>query len=229
MLVSVIIPTWNEEAHIEPCLSSAMRAYSTDDVEIVVADGSSADGTLDRLPKRVKVVHASRGRASQMNAGARASHGQALVFCHADTLLPERWREEVLAALMLPGVAGGAFQAELHPEVGLLRLFNRIPKPAHWATMFGDQAQFMSRAAFERVGGFQSLPLMEDLEMSRALRRIGRLIRVRARVLTSSRRFLERGVLRQSLQDAWLLLAYLFLGLSVQEAAQRYVSSREND
>ena len=162
-----------------------------------------------------------------MNAGAQASHGAALLFCHADTQLPSGWREALCAALAQSNVCGGSFQVTLLPASGLLRAFNQFRTPANWRFMYGDQAQFMTRVAYERTGGFRELPLMEDLEMSRALHRLGRLVRLPLRVTSSSRRFLEKGPLRQLLLDSALVIGYLYLGLSAEAAARLYRSSRE--
>jgi len=227
MLVSVIIPALNEAQNIRQCVDAARREYAGNRVEIVVVDGGSTDGTLDQVPAGVVTLSAPRGRALQMNHGARASRGQLLVFCHADTQLPAGWHEAVTTALSRPGVSGGTFRSRLAPEVGLLRLGNRLSIPAWWPWMLGDQAQLMSRATFEQLGGFPEIPWMEDLEMIRALRRCGRLVRLPLRVTTSSRRFVEHGVLRQTLLDLLLEAQYLLLGVSPEDLARYYVSSRK--
>ena len=227
-LVSVIIPALNEAQQIQETIAAARRGYAAGEVEIIVADGGSRDGTPDLVPPGVTLVIAPRGRAVQMNYGARLAVGQVLIFCHADSQLPSGWREAVLGALQRPGVAGGAFRPLLLPARGIiLHLLNLAPHPADWRTLYGDAAQFMWRATFERVGGFREQPLLEDVEMARALRRAGRLVRLPLRVVTSSRRFLERGPLRQSLLDTWCLVRYLVLGATAEEVARMYRSSRE--
>ncbi len=225
--VSVIIPTLDEAREIGRTVAAARRGYLRPEVEVVVADGGSRDGTAELAPDDVAVVHAPRGRAVQMNRGAAAAHGQILVFCHADTRLPAGWREAVVRALGQPGVSGGAFSIRFCPPRGILYVLNWPRYPANWRIMYGDQVQFMRRATFERVGGFPEMPLMEDIAMARALRREGRLVRLPLRVETSSRRFLERGPLRQMLLNAWCVLGYLYLGKSAEEIARRYRSSRE--
>jgi hypothetical protein len=163
-----------------------------------------------------------------MNGGAAASRGEILVFCHADSQLPAGWREAVIEALSRPGVSGGSFKTLILPEVAwILRLHNRMPQLASWKRMHGDQAQFMTRATFERIGGFPALSLMEDVEMSRALHREGKLVRLSLRVITSSRRYVERGPLRQSLRNRWNLFRYCYLGATPGEIARTYRSSRE--
>ena len=227
-LASVIIPVLNEAGKIATCIAAARRGYAPDEVEVLVVDGGSSDGTPGLVPSTATLIRSPRGRAVQMNRGVAASRGEILVFCHADSQLPAGWREAVIEALSRPGVSGGTFQTLILPEVAwILRLRNRMPQRANWRGMHGDQAQFVSRATFERIGGFPELSLMEDVEMSRALHRVGRLVRLSPRVITSSRRYLERGPLRQALRNRWNLFRYCYLGATPGEIARTYHSSRE--
>ncbi|MDY7078218.1 MAG: TIGR04283 family arsenosugar biosynthesis glycosyltransferase [Chloroflexota bacterium] len=230
MLVSVIIPALNEADNIQQAVSAARRCYAPDQVEIVVVDGGSSDGTPDLVPPDVALIHSPRGRAVQMNRGATVSRGDILVFCHADSQLPVGWREAVVESLSQPGVSGGTFQTLIMPQQGVSHLIrNRMRFPSNWRFMFGDQVQFMSRSTYEQVAGFQEIPLMEDVEMSRVLNGIGRLVRVPLpmRVITSSRRFAERGAIRQSLLNLYCLIRYLYFGATAEEIARVYRSSRE--
>lgn len=229
MLVSVIIPALNEAENIPRTVHAARRGYPPEEVEILVVDGGSTDGTPERVPLEpgTRTIRSPRGRAVQMNRGARASRGEILVFCHADSQLPPGWREAVVDALGRPGVSGGAFQILLWPEKGILRLFNRCRLPADWRIMYGDVGQFMPRSIYDRVGGFPEIPLLEDVEMARQLHGAGKLVRLSLRVITSSRRFLENGPLRQLLMDVWCMARYLYLGASPKEIARAYRSSRE--
>lgn len=228
MLASVVVPALNEAENIGQCVTAARRGYAPDEVEIVVADGGSSDSTPDLVPPDVTLIRSPRGRAVQMNRGAAASRGEVLVFCHADSQLPADWREAVIEALSEPGVSGGTFQTLILPAQGILmHIRNRMRFPATWWRMYGDQAQFMRRATFARVGGFPEIPLMEDVEMMRALHREGRLVKLSLRVTTSSRRFLERGFLRQSLMNLWSVFRYLNLRATPQDIARVYRSSRE--
>jgi hypothetical protein len=164
-----------------------------------------------------------------MNRGAAVSRGDILLFCHADSRLPAGWREALVAALAQPGVSGGNFQTRIVPARGVLHLINRLRLSASWRIAFGDTGQFMARTTFERIGGFPEIPLMEDVEMARALHQAGKLVRLPLRMETSSRRFLERGPLRQWLMSFWLMIRYLYLGATPEDIVRRYRSSREEE
>jgi rSAM/selenodomain-associated transferase 2 len=220
----------NEVDSLRRCLQAARRDYAPTSVEIVVVDGGSTDGTCGVVPEEVKLIRAPRGRAVQMNHGAAASSGEVLVFCHADTELPEKWRECIMEILKSPGVSGGAFQTAYRPARGFLHLLNHLKLPGWmWFAVHGDRAQFMRREMFTEVGGFREIPLMEDVEMARALHHRGRLAMCSRRVSTSSRRYLESGPLRQYGLVIWLMFRYLILGATPHEIARAYKSSREED
>jgi rSAM/selenodomain-associated transferase 2 len=224
----VVVPALNEADQIVACVEAAGRGYGEDEVEVIVVDGGSTDGTVDLIPNYVRVAHAPRGRAVQMNYGATLARGGTLLFCHADTRLPAGWREAVVSALSLPGVSGGAFQRRYQPAVGLIiRWLNRAHNIGHWFFVHGDRCQFMTRAVFDAIGGFPELPLMEDLEMSRALARHGRIKMIPLRVISSSRRLLEIGTFRMGLRSIWYCFSYVALGVSAEKIARHYRSSRE--
>ena len=222
MLVSVIIPTINEEAFIQDTIKAVRQDYDQDQVEIIVVDGGSQDQTLRLIPADASLIESSPGRARQMNLGAQLASGDILVFCHADCILPAGWREAVLQALEKPGVSGGTFQLSILPEKGVLKLRNRINYPANWRLMYGDQVQFMKRSTFEAIGGFPDLPIMEDLEMSRALHQFGQLVRIPMRVRTSSRRFSGDQPRRQWLLSIKCVILYLYFGKSAEQIKQIY-------
>ena len=225
--VSVIIPALNEADNISRCVQAARGAYSPEQVEVIVVDGGSTDATLQHIPPDVTIIQTSAGRAHQMNAGAKTSSGEVLVFCHADTRLSGGWREKVIAALNQPGVSGGAFQTRLEPETGIMKWMNKVWLPADWRYIYGDQVMFLRRSTFETVGGFPEIVLMEDVEMARSIAKIGKTIRVRGEVYTDSRRMIENGVLRQLLGNIWRMIRYLYLGATPDQIAGTYHSSRE--
>jgi uncharacterized protein len=226
-LVSVVIPALDEEALIVRAIAAARRGSAETEVEVIVVDGGSHDRTRSLVPAGVKLVQSARGRGAQMNRGTCEARGRVLVFCHADTVLPVGWRPEVLRILAQPGVSGGSFNPRFVPARGILHLLNRLIYPADWHIIYGDQAMFTHRATLARVGGFREQPLFEDVELARALKRQGRLVRSRLRAETSSRRFLEVGPARHLVRSLWMTLRYAHLGLSPEAAAKRYRSSRE--
>jgi rSAM/selenodomain-associated transferase 2 len=227
MLVSVIIPAINEAENIQRTIRAARREYTADEVEIIVVDGGSTDGTPELVPPDARLIRGPLARAVKLNRGAQASSGEILLFCHADSQLPPGWREAVIEALDRPGTSGGCFQEWFQPEKGVLRWLNRLELPADWRLMLGDMAQFMSRSVYERVGGYPELPFWEDLEMSRQLHEVGPVVRIPLRVITSSRRFLENGPLRQCGFCLWTIIRYVYLGASPEAIAGGYRSSRE--
>lgn len=211
MLISVIIPTLNEASSIGRTLASANDA----DVEIVVADGGSADATAALAQEfGARVIVTAGGRAAQQNAGAAASRGEALLFLHADTVLPPDWSEQVRAILSAPGVILGAFRLAIGGAAAAERL---IASGANWrsrwlALPYGDQGLFMARATFEQLGGFRPLPIMEDWDLVKRARRRGRVVLAATAVTTSPRRWRRLGPVRTTLVNA-LVVAGFRLGV----------------
>ncbi len=186
--LSVIIPTLNEAEEIERTLDSLRRAAG---VETLVVDGCSTDGTAEIARRAgVEVVDAPRGRASQMNAGARAATGEFLLFLHADTRLPEGFDRPVKELLATGRFVAGAFRLRIDGPSRSLRLIESV---ANWRSTrlqmpYGDQAIFLRADLFHAVGGYGDLPFMEDFELVRRLRRLGRIGVLRESVVTSARR-----------------------------------------
>ena len=222
MLVSVIIPTLNEEGYILDAIRCARQDYDPDELEIIVVDGGSQDETLRLIPPDVEIFHTKSNRAIQMNLGAKNSRGDILVFCHADSLLPAGWRAAVLTELNKKRVSGGTFQLSIVPAKGVLKLRNRINYPANWRVMYGDQVHFMTRQTFGKVGGFPEIPIMEDLEMSRSLAQIGQLVRIPLRVKASSRRFSDVQPRQQWLLSIKCVILYLYFGKTAEEIKNIY-------
>lgn len=208
MLVSVVIPALCEASRIGETIA-AVRAQEGP-LEVIVADGGSDDGTAEvALRAGAYVVHAPRGRAAQMNAGAARAKGEALVFLHADTRLPPDGLARVREALARPGVAGGCFRTTFDARRSVwLRLFEARLWMRWHRLAFGDRALFAHRRAFEAAGGFPAQPLFEDLDFVRALRRQGRFAFLDAPVVTSARRFARHGALQQQARNLALWLAW---------------------
>ena len=210
--LSIIMPVLDEAATIEAALI-ALAPLRANGVEIVVVDGGSRDGTawLAR-PLADQVITAPAGRASQMNAGAAIAGGDVLLFLHADTQLPHDADRLLLDALARHSrAAWGRFDVRIDGG-GLLLLVSLMMNLRSRATGIctGDQALFVTREAFARVGGFPPIPLMEDVALSARLKRVSRPLALRARVTTSARRWRLRGTLRTVLLMWRLRLAYFF-------------------
>ncbi|MCP9468477.1 MAG: TIGR04283 family arsenosugar biosynthesis glycosyltransferase [Nitrospira sp.] len=230
MIVSVIIPTLNEQAVLAKTLAHTAELGFD---EIVVVDGGSTDGTASLAEilcaglTEARAITAPRGRARQMNEGAKACRGEGLLFLHADTRLPPDAKGLITSALADSGVAGGRFDV-------------RFDSPSPWAAMIGtlmnlrsrwtgiatgDQAIFVRRKVFEDLGGFSDIPLMEDIEFSTRLKRAGRIARLRQTVTTSFRRWERQGPLR-TITLMWALRLLYWLGVSPHRLKDFYAVVR---
>jgi rSAM/selenodomain-associated transferase 2 len=222
--IAVVIPTLNEAATLGALLGDLLGEEG--DFSINVADGGSGDGTREvarRFPG-IAWVRAPRGRAAQMNAGAAASRGDILLFLHADSRLPPDAFGRIRAALADPAVAAGSFCLGFDHDDPWLRAYARLSRLNHPLFTYGDQGLFLRRERFERIGGFRDLPLMEDVEIQRRLRRSGAFVKLRTPVVTSARRFLGRGVVRQQALNTGLVLLY-HLGVAPHRLVRLYERS----
>lgn len=226
--VSVVVPVLNEEARIERQLRYLLESGPWH--EILVVDGGSGDRTLEKARSvgGARVLESERGRALQMNAGAKEATGDVLLFLHADVELPSDALHLVADALTDPEVVAGAFRtwtvpdAPGHPLAPLLHLADL--RSRYTGLPYGDQALFVRAGVFERLGGFPRQPLMEDLELSRRLRRVGRIRTVPASVRVSGRRFLARPIFTFVVMNAFPVL--YALGVSPARLARMYGNPR---
>lgn len=235
MPISVIIPTLNEERAITPTLAhTATLGFD----ELIVVDGGSTDTTPARLESYrlstqssalspVYWVTAPPGRARQMNEGAKAGRGEVFLFLHADTQLPQNAKTVIDTVLADQQVVGGRFDVQFdHPSMwGTM-----ISKTMNWRSRLsglatGDQALFVRRSVFEQMGGFTDMPLMEDLEFSRRLKRKGRTAALTATVTTSFRRWEQQGPL-QTIFFMWTLRFLYRVGMSPHTLSRWYGSVR---
>ena len=225
--ISIIVPVLNEAQGISESLA-ALAPLRERGHEVIVVDGGSSDKTTDLARRGAdRVVSAPRGRASQMNAGAALARGEVLVFLHADTRLPEDADARILQGLAESGRAWGRFDVRIEGENRLLPviafLMNLRSRATGIAT--GDQAIFVRREAFEGAGCFPALELMEDIALSRSLKRLSRPLCLADKAVTSGRRWERRGVLRTVLLMAWLRLAFFF-GAAPAKLARLYDPER---
>jgi rSAM/selenodomain-associated transferase 2 len=221
--LSIIMPVLNEGEAIAAALDalSDLRGLG---VEVIVVDGGSSDATVQRARLRADhVLKAPRGRALQMNAGAEKATGDVLLFLHSDTRLPTAAELLVLGGLERSGCAWGRFDVTIagrHPLLATVsRMMNLRSRATGIAT--GDQAIFVKREVFVAAGGFPAIPLMEDIALCKRLKRVGRPLCLRERVVTSGRRWERHGVLR-TIVLMWRLRLSYFFGADPALLARRY-------
>ncbi len=221
--LSVIIPVLDEAAGIAVALT-ALAPFRARGAEVIVVDGGSRDGTAELArPLADRTIAAPRGRAAQMNAGAAIAHGDVLLFLHADTVLPPHADALVLDGLSSAERVWGRFDVRIE---GRNPLFRVIAGFMNWRSQItgiatGDQAIFVKQAAFEQAGGFPDIPLMEDVALSKRLKRLSRPLCLAAPVITSGRRWERRGLVPTVLLMWRLRLAYFF-GAEPAALARRY-------
>jgi rSAM/selenodomain-associated transferase 2 len=225
MRVAVIIPVLNEAAGIAATLRGVQRLEPD---ELVVVDGGSADRTREICQSNgVAVIASPRGRAAQMNAGAAHATADILLFLHADTGLPDSALTDIRAAMREQTCVGGHFDVELDCDrlmlkiVGaMISLRSRLSKVGT-----GDQAIFIRRELFNRLGGFPEIPLMEDIALSRAMKRAGAVTCLRSHVVTSARRWEIEGIGR-TIVKMWMLKSLYLLGVSPSRLKRFYDDRR---
>ena len=220
--ISVVIPALDEAGQIAAAVASAGGC------EVIVVDGGSTDDTVAAAQAvGATTLVAERGRARQMNAGAVRAGGDVLLFLHADSRLPPEFDTAIAAALADGAVVGGRFDLSLEPGSPFLdltaALINLRSRLTGIAT--GDQALFVRRETFAAMGGFEDVPLMEDVAFTRALKRQGKVVALRLRVTTSSRRWLRHGPVRTVLLMWWLRFLY-WRGVPPADLKRRYADTR---
>jgi len=219
--LSVVIPTLNEKERIGGLVGDLRRRKG---VEVIVADGGSEDGTEEAARAAGAVtVAAGKGRARQMNAGAALAVGEAILFVHADSRLPEEFDRLVERALEDEETAGGAFRLALDEDSLFFRFITMTTnlRSARMGVVFGDQAIFVGAETFREVGGYPEQPIMEDYELIRRLRRKGRIALLEQAVITSSRRWRAVGLARNTLLNVFVTWAYV-LGMSPERLHRWY-------
>jgi rSAM/selenodomain-associated transferase 2/rSAM/selenodomain-associated transferase 1 len=226
--LSVIIPALNEENHIRQTLEHIGKISHG---EVIVVDGGSEDNTA-RIAKEcgVRVLSSSPSRGGQLNAGASEASGDLLLFLHADTIVPENFSSLIRQAMMDPEVVGGSFALKIYPSTPLLRY---IERNVTWRTRlfrlpYGDQAIFVRASLFRLMGGYAEIPLMEDVEFVRRLRKVGKLVFIPVPVITSSRRYAKTGALRAILKNKLALFGY-YLKIPPSRLAQFYYNKEKEE
>ena len=220
--LSVIVPALNEAGCIRELLRQ-LQALRAQGHEVIVVDGGSCDATVALAQPLVdQLLPAPAGRALQMNIGAQAAGGRVLWFVHADTRVPET-AAQVIIETVAHAAGWGRFDVRLSGDRLLLRLVERM---MNWRSRItgiatGDQGIFVTRELFERVGGFAALPLMEDIDLSRRLKREQRPLCLRDTLTSSSRRWEQKGIIR-TIALMWVLRLAYFLGVPPARLAMHY-------
>jgi rSAM/selenodomain-associated transferase 2 len=225
MKISVILPVLNEEKTVAATLGALMPLSPH---EIIVVDGGSSDRTREICQGGGALVfNAARGRARQMNDGARQASGNVLLFLHADTRLPPSALGDIARALSDSDYVGGRFDVELEGRHWMLRVIGALISYRSRMTKVGtgDQAIFVRRQIFERMGGYPDIPLMEDIAFYRALKRMGKVACLRSRVVTSARRWEAEGIWR-TIAKMWTLKILYFAGVSPARLKRYYADTR---
>jgi rSAM/selenodomain-associated transferase 2 len=211
-MISIIIPTFNEEQALPATLRSVFEQHG--DYEVVIVDGGSSDRTLlvAAADPRVRLLHGSKGRASQMNAGARIGEGEWLLFLHADTLLPHGALQRINGLESEPTVQAGGFLHGFSGNDWRLRLISRLDnfRCRHSRVIYGDQAMFVRRRLFEHLGGFPDQPILEDVAFCEKLIRHVRPVVFSPPVVTDSRKFIKMGIWRSLIRVFLIILSVEF-------------------
>ncbi|TAF06837.1 MAG: glycosyltransferase [Nostocales cyanobacterium] len=219
--ISIIIPTLNEANNLKAAITSTQ---SSKNVEVIVVDGGSDDGTPSVAQfLGASVISSAPGRAIQMNIGAAMASGEILLFLHADTRLPAGFDHMIRTALQQPGTIAGAFALRIDsPHWGLRLVEWGVKWRSHFYQLpYGDQAIFLTKTAFTEVGNFPQMPIMEDFELMSRLKRISKITIIEVPVVTSPRRWLKKGIFRTTLLNQIIIIAYL-IGVSPERIRKWY-------
>lgn len=208
MTLSVIIPTLNEASQIGRTLSAVTDL--DENIEVIVVDGGSSDSTVSVAHDHgVNVETCEPGRPRQMNLGAKKARQDVLLFLHADTLPPVGAVKSIASALSNPDVAGGSFRLRFDNDHTVLRFFGWMSRFKTPLIHYGDSGYFVRRSIFFELGGFQELPILEDLDFFTRLSKLHQIRIIQDPVVTSSRRFVEKGVVKLQLLSILIVGLYL--------------------
>ena len=214
----------NEEDVVESTINRAQDR----DAEIIVVDGGSSDNTVARAARTgARVVKGARGRAKQQNRGAELASARILLFLHADTYLPEDYMRHLFEAMMDAMIGMGAFRFKTDLESPLMNVIKLLTnmRSIYLQMPYGDQGLFIRKSLFEAVGGFPDIPIMEDFEFIRRVRKNGKVNTLPVSVITSARRWLNLGILKTTIINQIVLISY-FLGISPVRIALWYRNHR---
>ncbi|WP_373499247.1 TIGR04283 family arsenosugar biosynthesis glycosyltransferase [Desulfococcus sp.] len=223
--ISVVIPVLHESGGINRLLAHLTRLPCAGNLEIIVVDGAPSAETIEAIrDPRVRKVRSGRGRGIQMNAGAREASGDILLFLHADTRLPPSGPADIARAMRSSSAVGGAFSLSIDSRCPCYRVIETTATLRSRITRvpYGDQAIFIRRGYFLRIGGFAAFPILEDVELMRRIKKTGeRIVLLSPRVRTSARRWERTGIFRNTLRN-WLILILFRMGVPAERLDRFY-------
>lgn len=229
---SIIIPVLCEQCLIRSTIHHLYEISRQQDVEIIVVDGDPEAATLNQIQeKNIIKLQSLKGRGRQMNRGASVAGGDVLLFLHADTELPADALGLISSVLEEPVCGGGAFGLGIKSGRPVFRLIERMVSLRSRITNipYGDQAIFMRKKVFQNLGGYPLIPIMEDVELMRKMRRSGYGVRIiPEKVLTSPRRWEREGVLVCTLRN-WTLLTLYLLGMPPESLVKYYYPEKKSE
>jgi rSAM/selenodomain-associated transferase 2 len=224
--ISIIMPVYNESAILRGTLS---KLALTEREELIIVDGGSTDDTLSIAHDFTDNIFITKtGRASVMNFGASKADGDILLFLHADCSLPQNAFGMIKNTLSDNRVAAGAFNLGIASSQFRFRIIEFVANIRARLTclMYGDQGMFLKKEVFDRLGGFADIPLMEDIEISKRLRKTGKIVFVKPPVTASPRRWLNEGLLYTTLRDWIIAFLYTFTKVSPEKLIKHYIAIR---
>ena len=224
-IISVILPVWKEASIINHTIGNILSSEYRGDVEIIVVDGSAEEETLHVVQnKEVRKVVSEKGRSRQMNKGASIARGGILLFLHADTFLPKDALEAISSVMRKREFVGGAFDLGIDSPRQIFRVIETAASLRSRITRipYGDQGIFIRKDYFHAIGRFKEIPLMEDVDLMRRIKKAGdKICILPLKVKTSPRRWEKEGVVRCTLRN-WALITLYCLGFSPEKLAKHY-------
>jgi rSAM/selenodomain-associated transferase 2 len=223
--ISVILPVWKEASIIHHTIGNILSLESKGNVEIITVDGSAKGETIHAISnKEVRKIVSEKGRSRQMNKGATIARGDILFFLHADTLLPSDALLAISSVMKRRDFVGGAFDLGIDSHRTVFRLIETAASLRSRITRipYGDQGIFLRKEYFHAIGGFREIPLMEDVDLMRRIKRAGdKICILPLRVKTSPRRWEKEGIVRCTLRN-WALITLYYLGFPPEKLAKHY-------
>lgn len=228
---SIIIPVFRETAVINDLLNNIFKQFNRKEFEIIVVDGENNGNTINKISiesDKIKKVMSEKNRAKQMNAGVSVSEGEVLIFLHADCLLPKDALKQIKGFLAVdPQIVAGAFDLKIDSDKFIFKIISKLSSARSRITKipYGDQAIFITKEFFYRIGGYKEIPIMEDVDLMRRIKRNkGKIHIFSTYVNASPRRWGKEGILYYTFKN-WIITTLYFLGVSPDKLKMLYKDS----